>query len=144
MAITPISSLSLSIGTATTVRAPASIPICEVLKPGSGSKLARFGLHVRDLNRPFRRGCACERDARTGAEHRIAAAHFSKRRWCIVHRDDAEKAFPFTEVHGAELGFADTHRVRQHGLKNRLELTRRSADDAEDLGCRGLLLQRLA
>src|SRR5262249_2275115 len=82
---------------------------------------------------------ACERDARTGA-----AAHFSKRRWCIVHRDDAEKAFPFTEVHGAELGFADTNRVRQHGLKNRLELTRRSADDAEDLGCRGLLLHRLA
>src|SRR5262249_48509803 len=43
----------------------------------------------------------------------------------------------------AELGLADAHRVLQHGLKHRLQLTRRSADNLEYVGGRGLLLQRL-
>jgi hypothetical protein len=44
----------------------------------------------------------------------------------------------------AELGLAYTHRVLQRGLEHRLQLTRRSADDLEYVGGRGLLLKRLA
>jgi hypothetical protein len=42
----------------------------------------------------------------------------------------------------AELGLANTHRVLQHGLEHRLQLTRRSADHLEHVGGGGLLLQR--
>src|SRR5262249_21797018 len=41
-----------------------------------------------------------------------------------------------------ELGLADAHGVCQHSLEHRFQLTGRTADDAEDLGARGLLLQR--
>src|SRR5262249_49264876 len=42
----------------------------------------------------------------------------------------------------AELGLANMHRILQHGLEHRLQLTRRSADNLEHVGCRSLLLQR--
>ena len=47
-------------------------------------------------------------------------------------------------VHHTELGLADACRVLQHGLEHRLQLARRTADDLQHLGGRGLLLQRLA
>src|SRR6516164_6717514 len=43
----------------------------------------------------------------------------------------------------AELGLADTHRVLQHSLEHRLQLTRRSADNLEHVGGGCLLLQGL-
>jgi hypothetical protein len=46
--------------------------------------------------------------------------------------------------HDAEMRLADAHRICQHRLKDRFELARRAADDAEHLRGRGLLLQRLA
>src|SRR6516164_272987 len=42
-----------------------------------------------------------------------------------------------------ELSLADTQRVPEHGLKDRLKVARRAADDLEHLRSRGLLLQRL-
>src|SRR5262245_34473661 len=41
-----------------------------------------------------------------------------------------------------ELGLADAHGVCEHSLEHRFQLTGRTADDAEDLGGSGLLLQR--
>ena len=43
----------------------------------------------------------------------------------------------------AELGLADARRVLQHGLEHRLQFARRTGDDLQHLGGRGLLLQRL-
>src|SRR5262245_25074553 len=43
-----------------------------------------------------------------------------------------------------ELGLADAHGVCQHSLEHRFQLTGRTADEPEDLGGRGLMLQRLA
>src|SRR6516165_1943708 len=44
----------------------------------------------------------------------------------------------------SELGVADTYRVRQHGLENRLQFTWRTADNAQHLRRGRLLLQRLS
>jgi hypothetical protein len=45
-------------------------------------------------------------------------------------------------VHGAELGLANAHCVRQHRLKDRFQLAWRAGDHTQHLGGRGLLLQR--
>src|SRR5262245_65428157 len=47
------------------------------------------------------------------------------------------------KIEAAELGLANAHRVRQHGLEYRLELARRTGNDLQHLRGRGLLLQRL-
>ena len=59
-----------------------------------------------------------------------------------MHRHEAE-GIAFTQIHGAEFGLADARRVLQHGVENRLEFARRTADDLEHLDGRRLLLQRL-
>jgi hypothetical protein len=40
----------------------------------------------------------------------------------IVRRDASENAVAFIETKYAELGLADTHRIAQYGLENRLHL----------------------
>jgi hypothetical protein len=57
-------------------------------------------------------------------------------------RDVTEPAV-LTEYQDSELGLADAHGLLERGFKHRLQLTRRTADDLEDLGGRCLLLQRL-
>src|SRR6266705_3322788 len=46
-------------------------------------------------------------------------------------------------IHKSEFGLADAHGVLQHSVEDRTQLARRTADDAQYLRCRGLLLQRL-
>ena len=58
-------------------------------------------------------------------------------------RDGTKRAIGIAE-HGAELGFANAHRVCQHGLEDRLQARRANLRLPEHLGGRGLLLQRLA
>src|SRR5262245_37077473 len=48
------------------------------------------------------------------------------------------------EVEVAEPGLANAHRIGQHGLEHRLKLAWRTRNDAQHLGGRCLLLQRLA
>src|SRR5262245_52832750 len=54
------------------------------------------------------------------------------------------KRVPLGAKQYAELGLAEPRRVCQHGLEHRLQLAGRTADDAEHLRSRGLLLKRLA
>ena len=42
----------------------------------------------------------------------------------------------------AEIRFAEPHRLFEHRVEDRLKLARRGVDDRQDLGGRGLLLQR--
>src|SRR5262249_49478887 len=81
-------------------------------------------LKESDLNHLFRRSRACERGSGTGP-----------------HRGNAER-ISLIEIQHAEFGLADAHRVLQHGLKHGLKLTGRAGNDLQDLGSRGLLLQR--
>jgi hypothetical protein len=48
------------------------------------------------------------------------------------------KTLAIIEDQVTELGLADAHGVCQHSLEHRFQLTGRTADDAEDLGARGL------
>src|SRR5262249_39155821 len=62
-------------------------------------------------------------------------------RWRVVHGHGPETVAR-AEVERSEFGLADAHRVPQHGLEHSVQLTRRAADDLQDLrGC-SLLLQR--
>jgi hypothetical protein len=60
----------------------------------------------------------------------------------IVHGHCAE-GICVAEVHCPELGLADAHRLRQHGLEYRLQLARRTADDLQHLRGRRQQRQRL-
>src|SRR6516164_9876009 len=61
--------------------------------------------------------------------------------WPIVSRDRA-KVIALTEIQGAESGFAELCRIRQHGLKDRPQLAGGRADNAQHLRCCGLLRRR--
>src|SRR6516165_10157689 len=63
--------------------------------------------------------------------------------WPIVSRDRA-KVIALTEIQGAESGFAELCRIRQHGLKDRPQLAGGRADNAQHLRGRRLLLERLS
>src|SRR6516162_6541801 len=63
--------------------------------------------------------------------------------WPIVSRDRA-KVIALTEKQGAESGFAELCRIRQHGLKDRPQLAGGRTDNAQHLRRCGLLLKRLA
>src|SRR5205085_7133861 len=59
----------------------------------------------------------------------------------VVHGGDAE-FLAIAQIQISEICSADSYGVLQHGLENRLQFSRRTADDAQYLrGC-GLLLQR--
>ena len=60
-----------------------------------------------------------------------------------MHRDGAE-SICFADIQSSELGLAESSGILQHGLKDRLQLPGRTADDTQHLRGRGLLLQRLA
>ena len=51
------------------------------------------------------------------------------------------KCVPLAQPHRAVTGIADAGRVFQHRAEHRLQLTRRSADDLENIGSGGLLLE---
>ena len=46
---------------------------------------------------------------------------------------DNLRGITFISIHKSKFGLTDVHRVIQHGLENRLEATRRTGDDAENL-----------
>jgi hypothetical protein len=60
-----------------------------------------------------------------------------------VQRRGAE-GIAFAQPHGAGAGLAKLRGIRQHGREHGFQLAGRTADDLEDLGGRGLLLQRIA
>src|SRR5262249_17379215 len=59
----------------------------------------------------------------------------------VVHGGDSE-GVALAQKERAKLGLAEAHRVRQYGLEDRLQFSRRAADDLQDIrGCRLLLLR---
>src|SRR5262245_31340097 len=73
---------------------------------------------------------------------RLAKTNISILRWYVVERD-VTKSVSIVQAQSAKLSVAEPCCVRQHGLENRLQLSRRTADDLQHLRGRGLLLQRL-
>ncbi len=60
-----------------------------------------------------------------------------------MHRNYAHPTFVIQQQI-SEPGSANPYRIRHDGLEHRCQIARRTADDAQDFGSRGLLLQRLA
>src|SRR5262249_36701653 len=54
------------------------------------------------------------------------------------------KPIVVTEIQCAELGLAKARRVRQHGIKDRLQFSGRTSEDTQHLGRRRLLLKRFS
>src|SRR5262249_10945280 len=96
-------------------------------------------LDVRDMRHLFREGDLAKRAVWMGTKHRLAPPILSIRGWSVVHRGNSEGT-PFVKEQRAELGLANSRRVLQHGLEHRLQLARRTADDAEHFRGRSLLL----
>ena len=61
-----------------------------------------------------------------------------------MHRAYAKGDIALAKKQVAELGLADARRILQHGLEHGLQFAGRTADDAQHLRRRRLLLQRLA
>src|SRR5262249_25974629 len=78
-----------------------------------------------------------------GADHRLALPLLGISRWQVVKRNGTE-AIALAQPQDAELGLTDARGILQHRLKYRLQIAGRRADDAQHLGGRGLLLQRLS
>ena len=60
-----------------------------------------------------------------------------------MHRSNAEGTV-VTQLQRAKLSVTDAHRILQHRLEHRLQLTGGAADDLEHVGGCGLLLKRFA
>ena len=89
------------------------------------------GREVGDVNRPAScRQHAAERvhSGRGNASARAAAARRRPAGRRATRR--MRKTSPSRQQQVAELGLADAHRVRQHGLEHRLQLAGRAGDDA--------------
>src|SRR5262249_19614000 len=88
-----------------------------------------------------------------GASHGVSSAYVKHssapllRRECRWHRTVKRRAadgVSFAEPESAVAGFAEPRRVGEDGLEHAIEITWRTANDAEDLGSCCLLLQRFA
>ena len=104
--------------------------------------IARFGLHVGNLNRLLSRGRASERRSGAGMEHRVAPPLVSKGRGCAVQRNNS-KRISLASKYQPKIGLADARGVGEHGLEDRFECVGRARDHAQDIRGRGLLLQSL-
>src|SRR5262249_61141168 len=67
-----------------------------------------------------------------------------RKRWRRVVQRGRMKPIVVTEIQCAELGLAKARRVRQHGIKDRLQFSGRTSEDTQHLGRRRLLLKRFS
>src|SRR6516225_9187242 len=133
MAIAPISLPSLSIGTPTNERAPASLTMAEVAYRSSAARSATWIICFVSTRRP-----------RTAEMGTIGSRRrkSSLRAWGAMESNHPQ--LTVLEQHQiAELGLAERDCLLQHGIEYRLQLARRARDHAEDLGGCRLSLQCL-
>ncbi len=97
---------------------------------------------VGNVNNLPRVGDTPERKLRARVNDRFTTPLFDMRRRSMQR--DGPKPPALAKPHDAEFCLADARGILQHCLEHRLQLTRRTGDDAQHLGRRGLLLQRLA
>src|SRR6516164_2809758 len=67
---------------------------------------------------------------------------FDQRRRRVIQADCSE-LISLAEPQASKAGVAQVCRVCQYRIENRLQISRRTADNLEHLRCRGLSLQRL-
>src|SRR5262249_3230866 len=77
--------------------------------------------NISNMHDLLRLGGATEAGSRARVEYRFTHPSLYIGWWRAIHGDSAE-SISFTQIHGAELGCADTRRILQHGLEHRLKL----------------------
>ena len=102
-----------------------------------------FRRHVGDLDGALRLCHPCQHRRAGDRRQRLAASEFDEGGRRVVHRHRAAE-IAFGEIQRAEIGLAKTRGAFQDDRKDPLQIARRRADQAQHLGCRGLLLQGLA
>ena len=104
--------------------------------------IGRLGRDIGNVHHLFGLHHAAEPGSRPGV-YQLAHARLGISRRRAVHRYGA-KPLTLPQIQGPELGAADARGVFQHGAKHRLQLASRARYHLQDLGGRGLLLERLA
>ena len=107
---------------------------------GVALDIGRCRPDVVDVRHLLRERRAAQGGAGMRANRRVAPPLLSKCGRCVMQRDTSELV-PLAEEQAGKLGLAQARGVRQHGLEHRLQLTRRTRNDAKNLRGRGLLLQ---
>src|SRR5262249_42437084 len=106
-------------------------------------EIMRLVHDVCNLNRLFCCHHTSERRLGWGADQWIATSLLNECLRCTMHRNNP-KSISFASIQSTELGLADASRILQHRLEHRLQLARRTTNDAQHLGRRRLLLKRLS
>src|SRR5262249_55779076 len=88
-------------------------------------EMIKFFQDVGDLNRLLGRHRTSERGVWAGADHWVAPPRLNKWLRCTMNRN-SPKGISFAPIQDAEFGLADTRRVREHGIKDRLKFAGRA------------------
>src|SRR4030095_6106985 len=115
MEITPIARSSLSMGTESTVRAPASLRMAN----RCGSLVYALRPNVGNLDRLSRDRSLMQANTRTSANYWFSLPRLGECRRCSIQGNSAV-CIAFRKKQYTELRLADACRVRQHSLKHRL------------------------
>src|SRR5262249_35311109 len=97
---------------------------------------------IGDVDDVFRGNRASETCLAARFKYRLAFSKLSKSWRHIAHCDDAKAPIAFVQQQQSEGGVAKSGRIRQHCLKYRSEVARRTRYDTQDLRRGRLLLQR--
>src|SRR6516165_205234 len=120
------------------------------------SRAAKFGRYTRIgavrlvdgayylfcIEQPSQRRSLTRQEASAPCARLTLPIEFGERRLGMALRHGVKHRSVITK-HEAEFSLANPSSIFQHGLENRLKLTRRRTDDAQHLGRRRLLLKRL-
>jgi len=98
---------------------------------GAGIEILDFYPDVGDLNWLLGRQRATERGVWIWANDWVALSLLNKRLWRTMYRD-GPKGISLALIQDSEFGRAGARRIFQHRVEHRLQLARRTADDAED------------
>src|SRR5512142_1041232 len=99
--------------------------------------------HVSDVGDLLRDCGTAERPIPRGLNPQLAPACLNICRWRVASSGNRMKAVAIAKIQRTKLGLANSRSVREHGVKDRLQLAGRTTDDLEHRRRRGLLLQRL-
>src|SRR6516225_6211845 len=135
MVIVPITSLSLSIGTTTTVRAPAKSANSTVAR----NEIRGGGPQVGDVNHLLAANSGGDPTVRMEPAERVGS-RCGKCRRRIVERGIAQGA-GLDQRHRPEFRPANARRVLQHLIEHRAQIARRGTDDLQHFGRCSLLLE---
>src|SRR5262249_25516482 len=96
---------------------------------------------ICDVSDLFCGGSTTNRRVRRRLKPQLTPARLDVCRWCVASSSNCTETVAIAKVQCTELRFANARGVREHSVKDRLQLARRTGDDLQHLRCRRLLLE---